>query len=81
MTQQQFYWLTWFAKHGGRGRMNGNQVLMHDGSPSGGYPAVPFLHLVALGAIAGGRNELVLTEYGQRLVERTWTPELELPPP
>lgn len=73
MNIRQFAWLRWLADHGGRGRIDGHQVVAADGRKAGGRAAITFLHLVAQGVIDGNGGELRVTEYGRRCLE---TPEM-----
>lgn len=76
MTPQQFMWLKWLDKHGGHGRVEGYQIVAADGESTGPQAAICFLHLVAAGAVSGFREQLMLTDYGRRCLERTTTRDL-----
>jgi hypothetical protein len=76
VTASQFYCLKWLAKHGGRGRVVGYQILMPNGETSGRAALVSFMHLVGVGAIAGDKGEMYITEQGRRYIERTETEKL-----
>lgn len=76
MTATQFQCLKWLARNGGRGRLEGNQIVMPNGETSGGASLVSFMHLVAAGTIVGEKGEVYITEHGRRWLELTETGKL-----
>ena len=76
MNARQFHWLAWLAEHGGRGRVEGYDVVAADGRSSGGRAVIAFLHLVSQGVIDGQGGELRVTDYGRRHLEATEAPLL-----
>lgn len=76
MTGAQFFCLKWLARHGGTARVDGHLIIAFDKSVAEGRALVCFMHLVALGAIAGDNGELLITAKGRRYLDRTETGDL-----
>lgn len=78
MTPRQADRLYWFAKHGGRGRLEHSSLIMEDKTVVNWPGLLAVMHLVALGAIAGEKGYLAITDYGRRLLEGSGPQELPL---
>jgi len=78
MTPAQENRLYWFARHGGRGRLDHSSLIMEDKTVVNWPGLLAVMHLVAMGAIAGDQGYLSLTDYGRRLLEGADASELPL---
>lgn len=78
MTPAQYNRLYWFAQHGKRGRLDHSSLIMEDGTVLKWPGLLAVMHLVAAGAIVGGKGSLGLTSYGRRLLEEYKSGELPL---
>lgn len=71
LTATQYRWLAWFAQHGGIGYLKSARVCCgeDEANRTGTMAALPFLALVAAGAIEGHEGKLRITPYGLRIVD------------
>lgn len=71
LTVAQYNWLKWFKEHGGLGIVRASRVCCGDdpSNQSNTSASLPFLALVAHGAVEGHEGKLRITQYGLRLVD------------
>lgn len=70
LTATQHGWLRWFADHGGMGYLKGGRICCGENpeNQTGTMASLPFLALVAKGAIEGHEGKLRITPYGLRII-------------